>query len=574
MDNEPQLPPPPRIRHRSPNKPQAQNHPRASKTKDRTHRHLSRFDDLSSQPSSDPALFSSDDIPASGLENYHAPAAGSGSRKRRYRGTWWGEMVKEKEKETKRKRADFKDKRLVDSGVWMGSDESVSVSGASGFGLHSEDAAWLGEELIRDEGVGLGANVNAYTQTAATGMQGLMPGLGLGPGRAGLAKKATAAVEEPREHQVARAIVNECLERGLDSIDLSGGNIRAIPAGLLRPLQHLTKLPSINEPPISEEVYSSLQPFLRLFLAGNALTIIPGELFELDSLRVLSLRNNKLTEIPPAIRRLTKLQELNLSVNRLTVLPWELLWLIRKGDLKQLTVRPNPLLQIEDPAVEIAQWHDDANTAPTPRTEDDYELEDGDEEECGNGSEEFPTPTAVEYDGPPPEEAWAPIHVATGPVQRFNAEGFLIPDAALTETPSSTVASQPPSQPQPQPQHHVHSRMPSLREASLLSLSKSPYFDTLPDLSSTECELYFPPLMLRLLRIARDIRNSGGRSCSICHRSFVIARTEWIEWWDVRTYENGLKGPRVSGEKLRPLPFRRVGCSLGCLPTPTWENYT
>ncbi|KAL4881011.1 hypothetical protein BJY04DRAFT_207706 [Aspergillus karnatakaensis] len=490
MDTEPPLPPPPRIRHRSPTRPHL---PSASSTQVHKTYRLSRFDDRSSQPSSDPALFSSDDIPASGLENYHAPV--SGSRKRRYRGTWWGEMVKERgqEKETKRKRVEFKDKRLVDSGVWMGSDESVLLA--------SEDTGNWVEDLLKDE---IGVEIE---QDGVDGEK--MPTAV----RAGFAKKVE---EESREHQVARAIVNDCLERGLDSIDLSAGNLRVLPSGLLRPLQHLTKLPSIKEPPISEEVYSSLQPFLRLFLAGNGLNTLSGELFELDALRVLSLRNNKLTEIPPAIRRLTKLQELNLAVNRLNVLPWELLWLIKKGDLKHLNVRPNPLSSIDE--AEISTWH---LTPETPESTDLY---------------------SCTYGGPPPEEAWAPIHVATGPVRRYNMEDIPIPDTQILSS-----------------EHY--SRVPSLREVSLLSFSRSTYFDTITDEEMSD----FPSLPLRLLREARDIRATGGRSCSVCQRGFVLARTEWIEWWDVSTYENGLKGARVSGEKLRPLPFRRLGCSLACV---------
>ncbi|KAL4935672.1 hypothetical protein BDV06DRAFT_228605 [Aspergillus oleicola] len=581
MDTEPPLPPPPRIRHRSPtNKPKPPRAHAHAPSSYKSHRRHSRFDDLSSQPSSDPALFSSDDIPASGLENYHASAStnlsGSGSRKRRYRGTWWGEMVKEKEKETKRKRADFKDKRLVDSGVWMGSDESVSVSGVSGVQLLSEDgesSCW-GEEFIRDEGVGLGST-NSNGMGMGLGMQALVPGPGPVPVRTGFARKV--ATEESREHQVARAIINDCLERGLDSIDLSGGTLRTLPPNLLRPLNHLTKTPSIKEPPITEEVYSSLQPFLRLFLAGNALSTLPGELFELDALRVLSLRNNKLTQIPHAIRRLTKLQELNLSVNRLTVLPWELLWLIRKGDLKQLTVRPNPLMQIGDEGVEIARWHFPFTPIPVQGPEDEDEDEDDSEVGDENGNaiamrELITNLKAVEYDGPPPEEAWAPIHVATGPVQRFNAEGFPIPDTNPATTSMPTLTS---TYPQSQFLSTTPTRVSSLREAALLSFSKSSYFDTIPPLSESDSDpdfdsgfyANFPPLMLRLLRIARDVRSAGGRSCSVCHRSFVIARTEWVEWWDVSTYENGLKGARSSGERLRALPFRRVGCSLGCLPS-------
>ncbi|KAL4990953.1 hypothetical protein BDW68DRAFT_185217 [Aspergillus falconensis] len=537
MDTEPPLPPPPRIRHRSPtakhSQSGSQSGTQARARVNKTYRRLSRFDDASSQPSSDPALFSSDDIPASGLENYHAPLSGSGngngSRKRRYRGTWWGEMVKEKE--VKRKRADFRDKRLVDSGVWMGSDDSRASF------LASEDAppCW-GEELLgqnqdlnqeqeqeQDEGMGMGMSMAMSTTT----------GLNRIPARAGFAKK----VEESRAHKMARAVVNDCLERGLDSIDISNGDLRVIPTGLLRPLQHLTKLPSIKEAPISEEVYSSLQPFLRLFLSGNSLNTLPSELFELGNIRVLSLRNNKLAEIPPAIRRLTKLQELNVAVNRLSVLPWELLWLIKKGDLKHLTVRPNPLTEISDPATKIAQWHLARGSG--------NEME----HEAGLGGLR-----AVEYGGPAPEEAWAPVHVATGPVRRFNMDGVPIPDTPATTSSASS-------------QSQSLSRVPSLREVALLSFSRSTYLDTLPD---DELAL-FPDLALRLFLHARDVRSAGGRSCSVCHRSFVIARTEWIEWWDCSTYENGLKGPRASGEKLRPLPFRRLGCSLGCRPASQEE---
>ncbi|KAB8075360.1 hypothetical protein BDV29DRAFT_108505 [Aspergillus leporis] len=502
MDNEIPLPPLPRIRHRSPTKA-----PAAPGSSLRKTYQLSRFDDRSSQPSSDPALFSSDDIPASGLENYHAPV--SGSRKRRYRGTWWGEMVKD----PKRKRADFKEKRNVDSGVWMGSDES----GADSL-LPSEDASNWGDEFLKDTSnttvTGGGADISV-TDSGRWEAQG-QPWMQ----RPGLKK-----VEEPREHQAARAIVNECLESGQDSVDLSNGNLRVVPSGLLRPLQHLTKLPAINEPPLTEDSYSSLQPFLRLFLAGNSLQTVPGELFELDSLKVLSLRYNKLTEIPPAIRKLTLLQEVNLAVNRLQYLPWELLWLIKKGDLKHMIVRPNPLVQIDE--AEVEQWHSPEGT--------EMESPEGALKLC-------------DYEGPAPEEAWAPIHVATSPVRRYNMEGMSV--EAQT---SGRYATQP---------SEKESRVPSLREVSLLACTRSTLFEQMSDAEMAD----YPVLIFRLLRQARGVWNGGDRSCSVCHRSFVIARAEWIEWWDCSTYENGLKGPRCPGERLRPLPFRRLGCSWACVP--------
>jgi hypothetical protein len=196
MDSEIPLPPPRRIRYRSPA--QSANPASTVSSLNRTRR-LSRFDDRSSQPSSDPALFSSDDIPASGLENYHATTPGSG-RKRRYRGTWWGEQVLD----PKRKRGDFKDKRNVDSGVWMGSDES----GAESL-LPSEDGSAWGEDLRksvldpRKAASSTALVMDTDTESAPTQMRGLF-----------------REIEESEEHQYARKVVNDCLDKGHESIDL------------------------------------------------------------------------------------------------------------------------------------------------------------------------------------------------------------------------------------------------------------------------------------------------------------------------------------------------------------------
>lgn len=284
----------------------------------------------------------------------------------------------------------------------------------------------------------------------------------------------------------------------------------------------------MKAPPVTDEVYTSLTPFLRLFLSGNSLTDLPSELFELGNLKVLSLRNNKLREIPAAIRKLTKLQEINVSVNRLQYLPWEILWLIKKGDLKHLIVHPNPFLQLEEARDDIEEWH----YGPKAPGE---------------------VLRAPEYEGPAPEEAWAPIHVATSRVQRLDSEGFPVADGKSRGGFQGQSTEEAPS------------RVPSLRELALLECNRFPYLDQFldGDLSG------YPELVTRLLRQAREVRNAGGRCCSICHRSFVIARAQWIEWWDCTTYESGLKGPRAPGAELRPLPFLRRGCSWACVPGST-----
>ncbi|KGO78231.1 Leucine-rich repeat, typical subtype [Penicillium italicum] len=541
MDSEIPLPPPRRIRYRSPATANPSAIGIAVSSFQRAQR-LSRFDDRSSQPSSDPALFSSDDIPASGLENYHATVSGAG-RKRRYRGTWWGEQVLD----PKRKRTEFKDKRNVDSGVWMGSDES----GAESL-LPSEDGSAWEEDLRKSV---LDPRKPGISTPFVNEMENM-------PAQTRVVFRSP---EESDAHRFAREVVSDCLDKGHESIDLgyvlivlssdvvvssdirfvrangpncsslhSDFHLGTIPSGLLRPLQHLTKLPSVNEAPVSENVFTSLQPFLSIYLPNNSLSTLQNDLFELTNLKVLSLRNNKLTEIPSTIRRLTALEVLNLSVNQLTYLPWEILKLMQQGELKHLTVRPNPFLAIEE--APIAEWHH----KPTNKKETEND----------EGSS---PPLQFQDQESPLDEGWTPLHVATGPITYMDMEGNPMGDSPprnnrLTLTPPGPTS----------PANDA----PSLREVALRAVSKLPYLEQTTDEELAE----YPALIVPLLQRAREVRAAGGQPCSVCRREYVIPRVEWMEWWDFTPCENGMKMPRCPGEKLRPLPFRRLGCSLSCVP--------
>lgn len=98
----------------------------------------------------------------------------------------------------KKKRVDFKDKRFVDSGVWMASDES----GAESL-LPSEDASAWGEDLMK----------NAREATAPDPLR-------LQYQTVSQPFHAFRRVEEPTECQLARAVVNDCLEKGEEKVDL------------------------------------------------------------------------------------------------------------------------------------------------------------------------------------------------------------------------------------------------------------------------------------------------------------------------------------------------------------------
>lgn len=80
------------------------------------------------------------------------------------------------------------------------------------------------------------------------------------------------------------------------------------------------------------------QATLSIFLGSNALTRLPSALFQLQNLRVLSLRSNKLRFLPPAIGDLHNLSELHIAHNELQYLPAEILRL----KLDVFTWFPNP----------------------------------------------------------------------------------------------------------------------------------------------------------------------------------------------------------------------------------------
>lgn len=102
----------------------------------------------------------------------------------------------------KRKRIDFKEKRFIDSGVWMGSDES----GAESL-LLSEDAPGWAEDLIKSarESNAIGNPPGALRQQYQATAQ---------------SHNAFKKSEEPEGHRFCRTVVNDCLEKGRDSVDL------------------------------------------------------------------------------------------------------------------------------------------------------------------------------------------------------------------------------------------------------------------------------------------------------------------------------------------------------------------
>lgn len=114
-------------------------------------------------------------------------------------------------KEVKRKRADFKEKRNMDSGVWMGSDESSSDCLLSSEASSCEDfmaRAWAGQNQDAEQKF-----TAEITETQNDNQDGQIAG-------PVFAARNIRNAEESQVHRDARAMVNECLEKGQESVDL------------------------------------------------------------------------------------------------------------------------------------------------------------------------------------------------------------------------------------------------------------------------------------------------------------------------------------------------------------------
>lgn len=114
--------------------------------------------------------------------------------------------------EAKRKRADFKEKRNLDSGIWMSGDESSSECLLSSESSCDDDLRNSPAGISREQKttIPVADSISAATTTQTEGNN---------RGPTFLARNIRG-VEEPKAHQDARALVNDCLERGQDSVDL------------------------------------------------------------------------------------------------------------------------------------------------------------------------------------------------------------------------------------------------------------------------------------------------------------------------------------------------------------------
>ena len=292
-------------------------------------------------------------------------------------------------------------------------------------------------------------------------------------------------------------------------------HLQQIRGQTLRPLHYLIRETHAGG---RVEYYEELIPSIHLFLSNNELDDVPGELFKLENLTVLSLRSNNLTEISSSIGKLTKLQELNVGSNQLSWLPWELLQLT-KTSLTRWTLLPNPFIR---PAPSTWEYN---KRVSMPDSDHAYHVA---STHCaflditGASSRRWrPAPSSMTEHWPEP----ARIH------------DFLGPPA------------------------EERTRVPSLLELVLRKCYNSPQLSQLPFLLPEDVSVAY---LIRLLKQTFYIKEAGGRKCSVCGREYIVPRTEWVEWWCLVPPHSSGRNESALDESGGPIPFLRRGCSWAC----------
>ncbi|TDZ20980.1 Protein scribble-like protein [Colletotrichum orbiculare MAFF 240422] len=471
--------------------------------------------------SSDPAVFSSDDDP--GLDNYNV----EGRRKKRYVGSWFQQQpAASSDSATGEPRPALRGKRTLkrdlDSGVWMGSD---STDG---------DDSILMPELPT---------------------QARLPQLNYQPP---IRRRNVVSAEE----LAAREKIQQCVDAGKEEIDLSKMDLKTLSEATIRLMSEVSCIPVVNE----GVGFVQEDPALQLYLWGNPLQCIPGAIFELENLAVLSLRSCRLRELPPAISNLKSLQTLNLAQNHLRSLPGELLELLAApSNLKELFLQGNHFFQ----------------PSRLPRLVRLNNL-DGKESALAEAWEKGTDGVAARF-------------IARSPIHYLDSSGFshsdfrLDPEAVIIpieraesedNAPLVTPASSAPYQSKSAGRSASDaqgSRVPSLMELALRSAYNSSSLNELPGLIPKSLEHLRP-----LLERAADQREIGGYTCAACKKPFVAPTTQWVEWWQVCLVESRQQDDDYV-LKARPwsdldeendgaVPFLRRGCSWKCGPADIEEG--
>ena len=520
--------------------------------------------------SSDPPLFSSDDLPASSAENYLQP-----HRKRQHRRAWYDSDLDRRTKrlrlnnehEERHPRATTSIERNFDSGIFLESDEAEeaedSAAPSSTMGSSIPLDRWRSfqgyseqPDHLLDPSVDLDAEPFNWAQLAELASRYVEdPGVYEGPVWPFWQPQPKDLDRYHALQRRAAAKVGAAFDSSSNSIDLSDGGYEELRSPTLRLLRYMTK------PTEQREHFSSLKPDLSLYLSKNALTEVPSEVYHLPATRVLSLRGNRISEILPSISNLRELKELNLGSNQLEYLPWEVFLMIRtrlgqesKTKIKEsnFSFFPNPFLRAMPHFRLDMMGRKNVRSSSSPRSSRVTQgsgLSD-------NSSARISDPEGLSY-------------MASTRVAFLDIGGRSIPSypPSPTSQPSlwvaNTVSSPSSTFEAAHPSPTEQSQVPSLLELSLRSCHKSSNLSQAPFLLPRDASPHLIDLVKRTFRL----REAGGQACTVCGRFFIVPRTEWIEWWYCNPFVSSSGMPFPTWANVGPIPFLRRGCSWRC-----WEE--
>jgi hypothetical protein len=351
--------------------------------------------------------------------------------------------------------------------------------------------------------------------------------------------------------------------------------------------------------------YRSLLPELQINLSKNKLRRLVPSLFTLKDLTGLYLRQNDIDMLPQQISRLRKLESLDVSLNKLKYLPFDIINLLSPhGKMTRLTLMGKDLLQPmsfdtfsvtdyqkqeqgslhhmdslpldevrEDAGQQLAHLYRTLATCKD-RNQAVWRIRyfeswansfDGgdDARECVVAEDVgfYPHHPLLRLDALKDGGvlAHAPRYIARTLVSYYEQDGNLIKGSP--QLPSSNSEEYPiiietnqgtygvPSSPWFAPTST--SKVSSLFTTTLQMALESLEVDTIrgylgPDIPSSAEAI--------LTRAEENAADGYGifRKCHVCHKKYVMARAEWIEFW-----KRGL------GEFL---PLKVSVCSWGCVP--------
>ncbi|KAH6612758.1 hypothetical protein C7974DRAFT_323221 [Boeremia exigua] len=496
-----------------------------------------RYGAIWPKSSSPPPLFSSDDSGETpDITNYESPRIFKNKRK----GAWYetdnGDSTRNTPEPKKTKIS-----RNYDSGICMMSDNSDGS--VDPLPEHKSPFSFAAEAVDEDEPEPMSMTEAAFYSTLRAGLDG------------------------------------DCQNYDFQGLDLDDTDIKQI--GDLNSV--IKNVPDPGNDLPAEGQYRSMVPELYINLSQNSLIRMTPSLFNLQHLTTLVLRNNQISELPSHISQLRNLQELDVSLNKLEYLPFELLRVLAPhGKLAHLTTLGNPLIEkvSQDRYRKLEERH-----TFTSSTLDDYPpLHSCPDREALvwhiryiESMETFLDAAKLKHttglDSPderifahhpagPIAADWpTPRYIARSLVSYFDQAGQLVkgsPAPSSSSTSNLPVIVETSKGAFGVPSTPIFAPLAPSRISSLLTKSIDTALANI-SVEDTRERLGDPVPFVAAAIFARALHNDGDvgfgyfRQCHVCKSNYIVARAEWIEFWNT--------------SHMVVYPFKVQVCSWGCVPS-------